>query len=162
MNKKLIIIATFSLLVIGGVAFSAANQDPAEAPPYSSTNQQNPAPSAPETTSAHQPASGAGKYIEYSPAVLAEATTNQKVLFFHAPWCPQCRSIESGINKDGVPAGFTIIKVDYDSNQTLRKKYGITLQTSFAKIDSKGDLIKKYVAYDEPTFDSVKRNFLLN
>ncbi len=60
-----------------------------------------------------------------------------------------------------MPDGFTIIKVDYDSNQDLRQKYGVTLQTTFVKVDADGNGTGKYVAYEEPTFEAVKRNFLL-
>ena len=100
-----------------------------------------------------------GEYIEYSSSAIAE-TTGEKVLFFHAPWCPQCRSIEAGIISQGVPDGLTIIKVDYDSNQLLRQKYGVTLQTTFVRVDDEGNLIDKYTAYREPTFDAVKRDYL--
>lgn len=98
-------------------------------------------------------------YVEYQDGIIAK-TAGKKVLFFHAPWCKQCRSIEAGINEQGVPEGFTIIKVDYDSHQDLRKKYGVKLQTTFVKIDDSGAKTDLYVAYDEPTFDSVKRNFI--
>lgn len=104
------------------------------------------------------PASGAG-YVAYSEDSLS-TTAGDKVLFFHAPWCWQCREIEKGINEQGVPAGLTIFKVDYDTHQDLRKKYGVTLQTTFVKVDDKGNKLESYVAYDEPTFDAVKRNFL--
>lgn len=100
-----------------------------------------------------------GVYVQYSDTAIASAE-GQKVLFFHAPWCSQCRSIESGIYEQGVPTGVTIIKVDYDTNQELRKKYGVTIQTTFVKIDDQGGFISKYVAYDEPTFDAVKREYL--
>lgn len=100
-----------------------------------------------------------GSYVDYRADIIS-TTTGTKVLFFHAPWCSQCRSIESGIKAQGVPEGLTIIKVDYDSNQALRQKYGVTLQTTFVKIDDQGNFISKYVAYEQPTFEAVKENFL--
>ena len=54
----------------------------------------------------------------------------------------------------------TVLKVDYDSNQALRQKYGVTLQTTFVEVDKDGNEIEKYVAYNEPTFDSVKANLI--
>lgn len=101
----------------------------------------------------------AGAYVGYSqPAV--DSTSGRRVLFFHAPWCPQCRMIEADIKDSTIPSGITIFKVDYDTNQDLRAEYGVTLQTTFVEIDSDGELINKYVAYNEPTFDSVKKNLL--
>lgn len=95
-----------------------------------------------------------GRYIDYSENAIA-SSAGTKLLFFHAPWCQQCRDLETDIKKDGVPNGTTIIKVDYDTNQALRRKYGVTLQTTFVKIDDNGNEIEKFVAYDDPTLDAV-------
>lgn len=105
-------------------------------------------------------ASHPGAYVNYSNTII-ENTHGTKVLFFHAPWCPQCRAIETDIKaQSSLPDDTTIIKVDYDSNQSLRQKYGVTLQTTFVRVDDKGDLVKKYVAYNEPTYAAVKSNIL--
>lgn len=100
-----------------------------------------------------------GTYVIYKNDTIA-STKGTKVLFFHAPWCPQCRALHEDIKNSAIPNGVTIVKVDYDSHQDLREKYGVTLQTTFVLVDDDGDLVKKYVAYNEPTFDSVKRNLL--
>jgi thiol-disulfide isomerase/thioredoxin len=107
-----------------------------------------------------QDVSQTGQYTEYDKAKLA-SSEGENYLFFHAPWCPQCRAIENSINAGGhIPDNVTIYKVDYDSNQELRKQYGVTLQTTFVKVDNQGSFIDKYVAYDEPTIDSVVENFI--
>lgn len=100
-----------------------------------------------------------GVYADYQEGLVA-STDGVQLLFFHAPWCPQCRMIESDIEKQGVPNGVTVLKVDYDSNQALRQRYEVTLQTTFVEIDKDGNKIDSYVAYNEPTFDSVKANLL--
>lgn len=119
--------------------------------------------SAESTDSAAEPSTQAanqlGTFVEYQEGLVA-STDGVKILFFHAPWCPQCRMIEADINKQGVPDGVTILKVDYDSNQALRQKYGVTLQTTFVEVDKSGQEIEKYVAYNEPDFDTVKSNLL--
>lgn len=158
MNKKLLIITIFlgaALLSVGllllkpsgeVVAPGSSSQTPDESSPTMST----------------QPASEiseGGLYIEYSDDAIAKAS-GRKLLFFHAPWCPQCRAIERDIESEGVPAGVTVIKVDYDSNQSLRKKYDVRLQTTFVEVNDSGEGINTYVAYDEPTFKSVKDYFL--
>jgi thiol-disulfide isomerase/thioredoxin len=115
--------------------------------------------SAVESEPASTSTENTGVFKDYSQETLASAE-GDVYLFFHAPWCPQCRAIETDIEKQGVPKGVTILKVDYDTNQDLRKKYGVTLQTTFVKLDSNGNKISNYVAYNEPTFSAVKRDFI--
>lgn len=99
-------------------------------------------------------ASQPGQYVDYSPELVA-STKGDKLLFFHADWCSQCQALEEDIETSGVPDGVTIFKVDYDSNQDLRQEYGVTLQTTMVKVDDDGEKIDSYVAYEEPTLDSV-------
>lgn len=99
------------------------------------------------------------KYIDYDEGAIAGNPGN-KVLFFHAKWCPQCRQIESDIMAGPLPEGWTIIKVDYDKSQDLRQKYGVTLQTTLVKVDDQGNSLGKFVAYDEPKLTAIKQNFL--
>lgn len=101
----------------------------------------------------------AGQYVDYSDTVIA-TTPGTKLLFFHAPWCPQCRELETNIRSGVIPADVSIIKVDYDSNQQLREKYGVTLQTTIVKVDDTGNLVSKYVAYDEPNLEAITKNLL--
>lgn len=157
MHKKHIILL-LSVAVFGSIAFAVFRSS--DVSKKSSVPEQT-GTTIPQRVGSPNPAEQlpTGAYIQYSDTAVA-AAEGQKVLFFHAPWCSQCRSIESGIYDQGVPAGVTIIKVDYDTNQELRKKYGVTIQTTFVKIDDQGELVSKYVAYDEPTFDAVKREYL--
>lgn len=101
-----------------------------------------------------------GQYIAYTPDVITK-TPGKKILFFHAPWCPQCRMLDGDIKKTELPDNLTIIKVDYDSNQDLRQEYGVTLQTTLVMVDDSGELVKKYVAYNEPSYQvAIKENLL--
>lgn len=155
MSSKTIIILAFVVLVAASGVFVITRDNNAEDVPA----QANVSPATQASPGSAGGQQAAGQYVDYRPDILKEAT-GQRVLFFHAPWCPQCRSVEKGIKEEGVPDGLTIIKVDYDSNQELRKKYGVTLQSTFVKVDGQGNGIANYVAYDEPTFAAVKRNFL--
>lgn len=104
---------------------------------------------------AQPPASAiAGAYIPYRDGIIAE-TKGEKLLFFHAPWCPQCRALDADIKEKGVPDNTAVIKVDYDSSQALRQKYGVTIQTTIVRVDDQGNEVKKYVAYDDPTLAAV-------
>ncbi|GAA1704357.1 hypothetical protein GCM10009808_22790 [Microbacterium sediminicola] len=98
-------------------------------------------------------AAGPGVYVDYSEEALA-AAEGTRILFFHAPWCPQCRALEADIQAVGVPQGMTILKVDYDSNQQLRQEYGVTLQTTLVAVDENGEKVSLFVAYDDPTLDA--------
>lgn len=113
----------------------------------------------PQSTDTKTKKLSTGKYINYDESAIA-ADENTKLLFFHAPWCPQCRELDADIKNRGVPDGVTIIKVDYDNSQYLRQKYGVTIQTTIVKIDKNGDFVAKYVAYDQPNLESVKQNLL--
>lgn len=152
MKKSLIFSIAFVALVAGAIVYAITNKqsDKSIDQKSSDSSQNSQQPSNSETS---------GQYTEYSEANFTYAK-GQKILFFHAPWCPQCRSIEKDILNGEIPSDLTIFKVDYDTNQELRKKYGVTLQTTFVKIDDNKDLIDKYVAYDNPTFESVKSNFI--
>lgn len=100
-----------------------------------------------------------GQYLDYSPELVA-STPGDKLLFFHASWCSQCVKLEDDIEASGVPDGVTVFKVDYDSNQDLRRKYGVTIQTTMVKVGDGGKKLDSYVAYEDPTFDSVSAALL--
>ena len=166
MNKRILIISAALLSIIlaagGFLLVRGGNEQQSnkmsETTPVRSTNSTG----IPETAPIEEmtPTNAVpGKYIDYKADVIA-TTSGTKLLFFHAPWCPQCRDIDTDIKASVIPSNTTIIKVDYDSNQSLRQKYGVTLQTTIVKVDDQGELIKKYVAYDSPTLDSIIINLL--
>lgn len=157
MDKRTALVASAIIIVIASALAYAVLNKPAEAPRQETAQQPLEAPRQPSSPapSADVP----GVYMTYSAEVVASAK-GDILLFFHAPWCPQCREIEKSIESTTLPENLTILKIDYDSNQTLRQQYGVTLQTTFVKVDNSGNKIKSYVAYEEPSFDSVKRELL--
>jgi len=88
----------------------------------------------------------AGSYQAYNPEKIALAESEKVVLFFHASWCPSCRAINTDIenNLNNIPAKLNILKVDYDKETELKKKYGVTYQHTFVQVDKDGNLIKKW------------------
>ncbi len=99
-----------------------------------------------------------GVYESYAPEKLARAETGDVVLFFHASWCPSCRGLNADIEKnlDAIPSGVNILKVDYDSETELKKKYGITYQHTLVQVAADGTMINKWSG--SPTLSSVVSN----
>lgn len=157
MNKKVIIvISAILILVSAGVVYLLASSGSNDKTSTAEVTKQ--ASEGTPSQVAETPQAG-GKYINYSAEELS-AASGKRILYFHAPWCPQCQELDASIKKGPMPDGVTIIKTDFDSNQELRKKYGVTQQTTLVLIDENGNLVKKYVAYDEPTLSSVTNNLL--
>ena len=154
MNKKVIVvILSIVLLVVAGIAYlliSSGSKDQTYTAEVTSQN---------NASQIAQSSQTPGKYISYSAEELSNAK-GKRILYFHAPWCPQCQQLDASIKKGPLPDGVTIIKTDFDSNQELRKKYGVTQQTTLVLIDENGNLVKKYVAYDEPSLSSLTKNLL--
>jgi thioredoxin 1 len=88
----------------------------------------------------------AGTYDTYSADKVAQAGTDDVVIFFHASWCPSCRGLNSNIesNIKSIPEGVSILKADYDKEIELKKKYGVTTQHTLVQVDKDGNLIKKW------------------
>jgi thiol-disulfide isomerase/thioredoxin len=138
----------FTVILVAVMYVVLFVRDNGQAPSRSDTSSQT------TTPASNAPGEAAGSYVAYSQQNLA-AAEGKRWLFFHAGWCPQCRAIEQDIEQDGVPEGVTILKVNYDTATDLKKKYGVTLQTTFVSVDEKGNQLEKFVAYDDPTLDAV-------
>lgn len=154
--KKPVII-TFAVIVIALIVAAIWFFAPktSQYSPQSSTSESTTTSQAASTSSSTQP----GKYVDYTEDIIA-STKGTKILFFHAPWCPQCKALDSSIRSGKIPDGVTIIKVDYDSSQKLKQKYGVTVQTTLVSVDDAGNLIKKYVAYSTPSLEALIKNVL--
>ena len=86
-----------------------------------------------------------GRYIAYNDALAKEAAENGKaVLFFHAVWCPSCKSLDRSIESGNIPNGITILKIDYDSSSALKRKYGVTYQHTLVQVDENLEKISKW------------------
>lgn len=150
------VLAVLLLPRVGGAPLDSA------AAPSTAGSPSAAAPTDPPPTETVEPSADPtpGVYASYSDRELAQAQ-GRILLFFHAPWCPQCRSLERDILADGVPEGVTILKVDYDSRQDLRQRYGVTQQTSFVEVDASGQRVQpNFVAYSDPHLASVVDEYL--
>ncbi len=87
-----------------------------------------------------------GSYESYAASKLAKANEGDVVLFFRASWCPTCKALDSDIkaNMSKIPAGLTILDVNYDTETALKQKYGVTYQHTLVQVDAQGNLITKW------------------
>ena len=85
-------------------------------------------------------------YQDYESSLISEASTKKVVLFFHAAWCPTCQQAEQEIVADinSLPSDLLLLKVDYDSNTALRRKYNVPYQHYFVQVDADGNQIKAW------------------
>lgn len=146
-----------SLLVAGCAATSTTEPegDASMAPPSASAS----AMSGPDSSAASpampdgQPDSDAeamateGAWIDQAdyegdPAAFHES--GDVVLFFAATWCPTCQASVASLDEDGVPAGLTVVRVDYDSQTELKKQYGVTVQHTYVQVDESGNPVAKW------------------
>lgn len=111
--------------------------------------------STPQAESANEPAEAEititespGSYVtlaEYE-GNKAEFDDTDVVLFFNAAWCSTCKQARENIEADlaAIPADLTIVVVDYDNSDDLKRKYGVTLQHTFVQIDAAGNELAKW------------------
>jgi len=86
-----------------------------------------------------------GVYAKYNNTDLS-SIDGKIILDFYASWCPSCRKLESDINDSllDIPAGVTILQVNYDTETELKQKYGVTRQHTLVQVDQSGDMIHKW------------------
>ena len=86
-----------------------------------------------------------GSFVPYEASLISRASKeNKTVLFFNASWCPSCQATTASLKSAGVPDGVTVLSVDYDTNQALRQKYGVTYQHTFVQVDASGNQLAKW------------------
>lgn len=83
-------------------------------------------------------------YTTYSAESVDSALASGKkvALFFHATWCPSCKTLDKTLSAETVPSDVVVFKVDYDSSTELKKKYGVTGQHTIVTLDASKNKIK--------------------
>lgn len=108
---------------------------------------------APDTSQANS----AGYYVSYEDyqSVPGMYNDGKIVYFFNADWCPTCKALDNDIIENGksIPAGVSIVSVDYDEYTDLKRQYGVTYQHTLVQVDADGNQIKKWNGGN--TLDSV-------
>lgn len=84
-------------------------------------------------------------YVAYADeAARSAAKDGDAVLFFHASWCPTCRALKNNLRNSQIPEDLTILEIDYDTENELKRKYGVTYQHTLIQVDENLDEIKKF------------------
>jgi len=156
MNKKVLIIVGVVVLAVAMGVFYLMSSNNNQQTPQASVSKE---PNSGDTSQVAQQPAAQGQYVDYSYEAFSSSKGN-RVLYFHAPWCPQCRDLDASIKKGPIPQDVTIFKTDFDTSQELRKKYGVTQQTTVVLVDANGNPLKKFVAYDEPSLNTIINNLL--
>lgn len=158
-HMKSRIVAVIALVLLAaGCGDDAEQADEPTTPAAASTP--SIAESTPGEAAAADPACEApGRYADYSAAAVADECYTDTILFFHAPWCPECRGFEEAIKSGEVPDGAQILKVDYDSATDLRKQHEVTIQSTFVRVDPAGERVKLWSGYGkDKSVDAILEN----
>ncbi len=149
MNKSVKIVIAISLILLVSIGAFLLLQKEGKAPAASEADANSTASSENKVGQDEgDPALVAeGRYTNYSETELANSSYNQTIVFFYAPWCPECRAFKTTINEGQIPNRVQILETDFDSSTNLKKKYGVTLQSTFVRVDGSGNLQKKWVGY---------------
>jgi len=154
MNKKYIIITSIiTAVIVGGIAGalwllrpqnpaneSTVRQDTSRQSPNQSQSDTQKKPKSQPSTESQQPVNpSTGRYADYVDGKNMEHAYKKTILFFHASWCGDCQAFDKVLREGPIPAGVQILKVDYDSRQDLRQKYGVTKQSTFVELDDDDD-----------------------
>ncbi len=88
-------------------------------------------------------------YSEYSASAVVEAHQAGKkvVLYFWAPWCTSCSSLDLEIDRDPtiIPSDTIVFQVPYDTATDLKKQYGIVTQHTFVIVAEDGTALATWV-----------------
>lgn len=89
------------------------------------------------------------RYIDYSDEKLAIATSEdgRAVLFFAAlDWCVSCQAADRDFkaNFDEIPDDVSILKIDYDNDNVMKRKYNIVGQDTFIQVKGDGTEITRW------------------
>ena len=137
MKKYLLPLALSAVIVLGGCSQTNSSSD-------AMSSAKSPSSATSHSDSASQ------SYITYDQyqASKDKYADSKVVLFFNATWCPDCRAINEALTSDPgkIPAGTTVVSVDYDQHADLRQRYGVTMQHTFVQINSSGDKVRQWAS----------------
>ena len=101
-----------------------------------------------QSTEAAQPAEAGATILHFESEAQVEtlAAEGATVVFFFAPWCPNCRVTLLDLNArwSEVNPDLTLVIADYDGETELKARYGVTYQDTFVLLDAQGDAVRTW------------------
>jgi thiol-disulfide isomerase/thioredoxin len=90
----------------------------------------------------------------YGEAMAAGKTT---IVFFHAPWCPVCRAQEPKVlaRLNGDFKHVVAFKVDYDTNQDLRREMKVDRQSTLILSQGMKEVARLSYKSDDASIDEL-------
>lgn len=92
------------------------------------------------------------RYFTYSSLLQQQAFSQQKnvVLYFYAPWCSTCASLDEVIAQqpDSIPEHTIVLRIPFDEPSALKVRYGITLPHTFVWIYPDGEVRDQWIGGD--------------
>jgi len=70
------------------------------------------------------------------------------IYFFKTDWCFACKvvSADARANLNLIPSDVVFVELDFDTENELRERYQVTLQTTFVQVDKDGNKINMWRA----------------
>ena len=164
MITKKIIMPLIAVIIVAGISGVVAAKKTADSrveklKSADTISQSTDMPDAKEDSKNEAQQSNDGRYIGYSKDKISDSSYTTTILFFHAAWCPECRSFKNAINASTIPPGIQVLEVDYDKAADLKKQHGVTLQSTFVKVDQNGAQISKWSGYGkDKSLQSILKN----
>lgn len=148
MNKNLIIgVVMVCVVVLVGAAFLVSGNNSATTEEVStSLNSENGSVESNSNDLKRGEVLSDSRYVSYSAEGFEDAKDKKRVYFFHASWCPTCKvaNEEFSSNPDEIPEDIVLFKTNYDTENDLKKRYGITYQHTFVQVDENGNEVSKW------------------
>lgn len=160
-SQKIIAASVVSVLLLAGAAYALLIEEPTTtetSQQTSSTPQKAESTNSTESTETNN-MQAAGRYATYTEEAIKDPAYDTTIVFFFAPWCPECRAYKQAIQAEQILEKVQILEADFDSSTELKKRYGVTLQTTFVRVNTTGELQKKWVGYgEEKSLNAVLEN----
>lgn len=71
-----------------------------------------------------------------------------KVLKFGADWCAACKRADAYLDRTEGERDFVVEKIDVDQDEELTIKYQIRSLPTFIAVKPNGDIVAKFVGFD--------------
>ena len=147
MNHRLILIVLM-VFIVGFVAYSITNGRVNTQPAPSTTDATRKTDTIPNrwATGTTSPNIETGRYVPYTADAFDTSANKKRVLYFHALWCPECRTIDKEFQAraNEIPTDVIIYKTDYDSETELKTRHGVIYQHTFVQVDAAGNAVTKW------------------